>query len=130
MNEKKLTKNVQFEGWVEREKIPEYLADSAVGIGPLRSTRVTKNALPIKVLEYMASSLPIIAFENTLPEEILENDKNGYFVKDSKELSEKIILLLADDELRRRLGYASKSIVEKFDWKYIIKQVVDESKNS
>ena len=130
VNEKKLTKNVKFEGWVEREKIPEYLADSTVGIGPLRSTRVTQNALPIKVLEYMASSLPIIAIENTLQGEILENSKNGYFVKDSKELSEKIILLLTDDELRRRLGYASKSMVEKFDWKYIVKQIVDESKNS
>jgi len=130
VNEKKLIKNVRFEGWVEREKIPEYLADSAIGIGPLRSTKVTQNALPIKVLEYIASSLPIIAIENTLPKEILENGKNGYFVKDSKELSEKIILLLTDDVLRRKLGNASKSMVDKFDWKYIVKQIVDKSTNT
>jgi len=90
----KLEKNIKFLGWVDRTKIPEFLAESSIGIGPLRSTTVTKNALPIKILEYMAASLPIISFENTVQDEILKHGVNGFNVKNTNELSEKIILLL------------------------------------
>ena len=54
VKDKKLEKNIKFVGWVDRNEIPEYLSKSSIGIGPLRSTTVTKNALPIKILEYMA----------------------------------------------------------------------------
>ena len=48
-----LSKNIIFEGWINREEIPEFLANSSIGIGPLRITEVTKGALPIKILEYI-----------------------------------------------------------------------------
>ena len=83
--ENKLEENVDFKGWIDRNKIPEYLATSSIGIGPLRSTEVTKYALPIKVLEYMSAGLPIIAAKNTLPEDILEEGKNGFFINNSTE---------------------------------------------
>jgi glycosyltransferase involved in cell wall biosynthesis len=120
--------NVIFEGWIDREKIPHYLAESAIGIGPLRATEVTKNALPIKVLEYMASSLPIIAWKDTLPNDVLKNDYNGYFVTSIQELSEKIIFLLENEEKRKKLGMNSKEMVKKFDWNNIIVSILDEYK--
>jgi glycosyltransferase involved in cell wall biosynthesis len=121
-----IVQNVIFEGWVDREKIPHYLAESAIGIGPLRATDVTKNALPIKVLEYMASSLPIIAWEDTLPDDVLRNGHNGYFVSNIQELSEKIIFLLKNEEIRKKMGINSKEMVNKFDWKNIVELILDE----
>ena len=125
---KNLTKNVKFLGWVDRKQIPEYLAKSAIGIGPLLVTEVTKDALPIKVLEYMASYLPILAVNGTLSSDILKDGENGYFVKDANELSEKIIYLLQNQNVRSKMGQKSRDIVERYDWKIITQSIIDEYK--
>jgi len=89
-----LESSVEFKGWIKREEIPENIADASIGIGPLRLTDVTARALPIKVLEYMTVSLPIIAQKGTLPDDVLVNEKNGYFIDGIDDLAEKIISLL------------------------------------
>ena len=124
---KEISKNVIFKGWVDRNEIPKYLSQSSIGIVPLRNTEVTRHALPIKVLEYMASGLPILAIKDTLPEDVLKNDENGFFVTDSVELSKKIIKLLEDNELRRKMGEKSKKMVTKFDWKNVAELIIQES---
>jgi glycosyltransferase involved in cell wall biosynthesis len=126
VNNLKLTENVILKGWMDKKEIPKYLSESKIGIGPLRLTEVTKHALPIKVLEYMASSLPIIAIEETLPKDVLKNGENGFFIKDSKELSQKIIELLQNDELCSKMGEKSKEMVKKFDWENVAKSIIKE----
>ncbi|MGI0057395.1 MAG: glycosyltransferase family 4 protein, partial [Nitrosarchaeum sp.] len=123
---KNLSKNVEFKGWIPRIEIPEYLSESLIGVGPLRSTDVTKNALPIKILEYMASSLPIIVAEGTLQKEVLVDGHNGYFIKNSEDLAQKIIFLLKDDKLREMMGKRSKEMVEGFDWKKVVSLILNE----
>jgi len=126
-DKKDISKNVIFKGWVNRIEIPKYLSQSSIGIGPLRVTDVTKHALPIKILEYMATGLPILAIKDTLPEDVLKNDVNGYFVTNSDELSEKIIKLLSNNKLRVEMGEKSKEMVLKFDWKNIAEAIIKES---
>ena len=123
VDEKKIGKNVEFKGWIDRKEIPENLQDAVLGIGPLRLTEVTKGALPIKVLEYMASSLPIIAQKGTLPKEILQDEKNGFFIRNSDDLAEKIILLLNDEKMINSMGQKSFEMVEKFSWNYVVKNI-------
>ena len=128
VNKNNLSKNIIFKGWVQREKIPEFLATSSIGIGPLRITDVTKGALPIKVLEYMASSLPILAMKGTLPEDILKDEINGYVVKNPKELAQKIIHILKNEDIRNQMGKNSNEMVQKFDWKNIVESIINEYK--
>ena len=118
--------NITFLGWVEHEKIPKILKESIIGIGPLRSTDVTKNALPIKILEYMAASLAIIAKNETIPSDILIDGENGFFINDSTDLAEKIIKLLENEEILEKFGKNSRKIVEKFDWENIAKMIIND----
>ena len=122
----KLESNVKFYGWIDHDKIADILLESSIGIGPLRSTIVTQHALPIKVLEYLAAALPIIAVEGTLPSDVLIDGQNGFFIHNSSELAEKIIHLLDNREKITEFGNNSKKMVEKFDWKNICKQILDE----
>lgn len=128
VKDKKLEKSVEFTGWVNRNEIPKNISDAVIGIGPLRLTDVTKHALPIKVLEYMASSLAIISIEGTLPSDILKNGENGFFIKNSNELSQKIIELSQNNELCKKMGNNSKEMVIKFDWNNIINSIISEYK--
>lgn len=125
VKEKNLVSNIEFKGWIDRNDIPEYLSNASIGIGPLKRTAVTENALPIKVLEYMASSLPIIAKTGTLPDDVLIDNENGWFVENSSELSEKIIKLEQNSELVEKMGKNSLNMVQKFSWERIVKSIID-----
>lgn len=124
-----IEKNVEFRNWLERKEIINFLSEASIGIGPLRSTTVTKDALPIKVLEYMAASLPIIAQKNTLPHNVLIDGENGFFVSNEEELATKIIYLLEDESKSKKMGLKSREIVSNFDWKLIASKIVDEYEN-
>lgn len=124
-----LKDNVEFTGWVDRNDIPKNIADASIGIGPLRLTDVTAGALPIKVLEYMAVSLPIIAQKGTLPEDVLINEKNGYFIDGKDELAEKIITLLNDPKKIEEMGKNSLKMAQKFSWDNVVSQIIEISKN-
>jgi len=124
VKQKNLDSNVEFKGWIDRKDIPEHLSNASIGIGPLKRTTVTENALPIKVLEYMASSLPIIAKTGTLPEDVLKDNENGWFVENSSELYEKIIKLEQNPELVEKMGKNSLSMVQKFSWERIVKSII------
>lgn len=121
-----LNSKIKFYGWIDHDKISNILSKSSIAIGPLRTSEVTKNALPIKILEYMAASLPVIAIRGTLPSDVLDDGKNGFFVQNSSDLAEKIIYLLDNEEKINDFGKSSKRMVQKFDWKNISKLILDE----
>ena len=122
----KIEKNIEFKGWIKRDEVMNYLADASIAIGPLRSTTVTKNALPIKVLEYMASSLPILSQKDTLANDVLVDDENGYSVTDPEDLATKIIHILENNEKRIKMGTKSYEMSLKFDWDKIAKKILTE----
>ena len=125
VKQKNLESNIEFKGWIDRKSIPAHLSNASIGIGPLKRTTVTENALPIKVLEYMASSLPILAKTGTLPEDVLKDNENGWFVENSFELSEKIVKLEQNPELVEKMGKKSLNMVQKFSWERIVKSIID-----
>ena len=128
--EKNLENSVEFKGWIDRERIPQNISDASIGIGPLRLTDVTSRALPIKVLEYMAVSLPIIAQKGTLPDDVLVNEKNGYFVDGAEDLAEKISSLLNEPDKINQMGNQSRLMVQNFSWDHIIKNVLEAARKN
>ena len=122
----KIEKNIEFKGWIKRDEVMNYLADASIAIGPLRSTTVTKNALPIKVLEYMASSLPILSQKDTLANDVLVDDENGYSVTDPEDLATKIVHILENNEKRIKMGTKSYEMSLKFDWENVAKKILTE----
>ena len=122
----KIEKNIEFKGWIKRDEVMNYLADASIAIGPLRSTTVTKNALPIKVLEYRASSLTILSQKDTLANDVLVDDENGYSVTDPEDLATKIIHILENNEKRIKMGTKSYEMSLKFDWENVAKKILTE----
>lgn len=70
-------------------------------------------------IEAMSCEAPVIAIDEGGFRESVVNGKTGFLIKrNSKELKEKIDLLLSDDKLRIEMGESGrKLIVDKFTWK-------------
>ena len=126
VDENHLESTVKFMGWIPNEQIPSILSNASLGIGPLRSTDVTKGALPIKILEYMASSLPIIAIKDTLPSDVLYDGENGFLVENEKELEEKIVTIFSNENMRMNMGIKSRQIVAEFDWEILVNKIISQ----
>jgi glycosyltransferase involved in cell wall biosynthesis len=104
-------KKIRFPGW--RKDAAEWLAVADVFV--LTSLW---EGLPRALVEAMKSGLPCAAYAVDGISEMIRDGENGFIipVKDVESLSKRVIDLLRDPELRRKMGLqAAKSIAEEFD---------------
>ncbi len=89
----------------ERDDVPDLLADADVFLLASRS-----EGLPLSVIEAMAAGLPVVASDVGGLRELVREGETGALVRpgDPAALAEALRPLLADRELRRRLGTAGR----------------------
>ncbi|MHC4248656.1 MAG: glycosyltransferase family 4 protein [Planctomycetota bacterium] len=73
-----------------------------------------RESFGIPALEAMASGVPVVACGSGGTFELVRDGETGYLVPpgDERSLAERILALLADDRLRRRVGAAGRETVE------------------
>lgn len=71
---------VKFEGWTSRDGVAEVLADGRAGLVVLKPVGHEMVSLPIKLFEYMAAGLPVIASDFPVWSEIVETSKCGLVI--------------------------------------------------
>ena len=116
----KIQKKVRFLG--VRDDIPQLLA--ALDVAVLCSQPVVET-LPVSVLEYMASSKPVVATNvGSLPD-LVEDGINGYLVNpgDIDALADRIVKLLSDPTLARKMGIEGRKKVFNF---FSVKKMVQQ----
>jgi glycosyltransferase involved in cell wall biosynthesis len=106
---------------VPHHEVPQLIADSDICIAPLglNDRNVTQGACPIKVLEYMASSRPLIASNMPIVRELVREDVDAllFSPNDPHDLARQVIRLLDDFELSQRLSdSATERALTKFTW--------------
>jgi len=94
----------------ERSDIPDLV--SAIDIAVCCSDR---EGSPLSVMEYMAAGKPVVATNVGGLPEMVEDGVNGLLVekRDAKALADAILRLIADENLRERLGAAGKELQAK-----------------
>lgn len=76
---------------------------------------------PKVILEAASSGLPVLARKDYEPESVLHGE-TGFLGGSDVEVFENLKTLLANAELRRNMGRASRSLSERFDWDIITRQ--------
>jgi len=114
---------------VPHHEIPALIAESDICIAPLglNDRNVTQGACPIKVLEYMASSRPLIASNMPIVRELVREDVDAllFSPNDPDDLARQVLLLLNDGDLSQRLAdSATERVLSKFTWHEAQKRVV------
>jgi glycosyltransferase involved in cell wall biosynthesis len=101
-----LHNNIIFTGHIAREKVAAHIKAADVGLSYFPHNYELKMNSPIKLMEYMNLSLPVVCNNfNTEQKEIIAKSKGGYCV-DYKVSSfcEAIYTLLSDKKLRKKMG--------------------------
>lgn len=106
---------------VPHHEVPALIAESDICIAPLgwNDRNVTQGACPIKVLEYMASSRPLVASNMPIVRELVREDVDAllFSPNDADDLARQVLHLLNDFELSRRLSdSATERALSKFTW--------------
>jgi glycosyltransferase involved in cell wall biosynthesis len=109
---------VFFPGWIsEPTVLYEYLVTADICISPEPRNPLNDHSSFIKVLDYMAASKPIVAFD--LKEtKVTAGDSAVYATpNDERDFAEKICMLLDSREMREKLGRIGRSRIDNsFNW--------------
>jgi len=97
--------------WSEADEVP-FLQALDIGIMPLSDTPWARGKCGYKLIQYMACGLPVVASPVGVNAEIVEHGVNGFLARTEAEWRDAIGVLLADPELRARMGAEGRRKVE------------------
>ncbi|WP_299186418.1 glycosyltransferase family 4 protein [uncultured Aquimarina sp.] len=112
-------KNVEYVGYVDRKRIVSILSKSKVGLVTLHPTLNYIDSLPVKMFEYMAAGIPVIASNFKMWEQIISTENCGFCVDPLNifEIAEAIKRVLKNDAESMKMGErGKKAILEKYNW--------------
>jgi len=111
-----LSQYISFIGQVPHETVAEYMAASDLFILPSLS-----EGFPVTILEAMAAGLPIVTTGVRGMPEIVKEGENGFLVEpqNPKQIAEKALLLLEDDELRLKISGNNREKTKRYSWENV-----------
>jgi glycosyltransferase involved in cell wall biosynthesis len=98
--------------WSE-ESETDLLAECDLGIMPLPDTEFARGKCGLKLIQYMASGLPVVASPVGVNQEIVKHGHNGFLASSPAEWERSLCCLIANSELRVRMGRAARELVER-----------------
>lgn len=107
-----IEKYVEFTGWLSQEKVALYLKNSDIGVAPYLRLEPFYFE-PVKILDYMAAGLSIVASDQARVRELVTHGESGILVppEDVSALARALIELAENAALRQRLGLVARERV-------------------
>jgi glycosyltransferase involved in cell wall biosynthesis len=97
--------------WSEATEAAE-IASADIGISWLPDDDWSRGKCGLKVLQYMAAGLPVVANPVGVQADLVRHGESGFLASSPQEWVEAIARLTHDPELRRRMGAAGRRRVE------------------
>ena len=82
-----------------------------IGLVPLDDTPFERAKFPFKLLQYLALGIPVVSARVGLAASVIQNGQNGLLAGSDGEWREALAALIANIDLRRRLGEAGRETV-------------------
>jgi D-inositol-3-phosphate glycosyltransferase len=112
---------VTFLGAVEHERMPLFYCAADICVVPSYH-----ESFGLVALEALACSTPMVASRVGGLATFIQNGETGYLIDElsPEAFAQRLELLLADEELRRRMGDAARSSVMKYSWSKVADKVL------
>lgn len=110
---------VDFRGYVDRQSISDILEKSCVGMVTLHPTPSYLNSMPIKLFEYMAAGIPVVASNFPLWEVIINNTGCGLCVDPLKpqQIAEAVDYFIDNPIKAIEMGNKGRqAVLKKYNW--------------
>ena len=111
--------NVIFKGGVTPEDAMKHYSEANVCLALLQPTQRFKDAVPIKLFEYMLCARPVIISDFPDNRKIVESAKCGFLVDPTniEDISDKILWLLDNSEKSREMGEnGRRAALNRYNW--------------
>jgi glycosyltransferase involved in cell wall biosynthesis len=102
---------LEFRPWRLETELSE-LSQFGIGIAPLPDTPWERGKCGVKVLQYMACGIPVVASAVGVHNQIIQHGVNGFLARNDAEWEVRLHELTRDPHLRARLGAAARKTVE------------------
>ena len=117
---------LQLSGWLSYGQVPQALLQADVGLSLLQPEPRYVASLPVKLFEYMAAGLPVIASDFPAIRQVVARENCGALLTPSDPQS--AAKLLADwwrqPELPRRLGYNGRqAVLTRYNWESLAEKI-------
>ncbi|HOK38138.1 MAG TPA: glycosyltransferase [Bacteroidales bacterium] len=125
-------KNVNYFGFLDRNGINNILKQARIGMVILENTPSYIVSLPVKMFEYMAAGLPVMASDFELWKSIIETENCGICVnqKDVNEINQKLNQIIFNTELLKKMGKNGRNaVINKYNWSLEEKKLISFYKN-
>lgn len=110
-----------FLGWIDHDKLPEIYSAADLLILPSKF-----DTFSCVVLESLSCGLPVIAYNDKGPKDIIEDNTNGFLVSDAKEMADKIIHFFSDKVSQKSFKKAAIERSQKYNKSLILEQFLKE----
>jgi len=104
--------DTEFRPWRLETELSE-LSQIGIGIAPLLNTPWEQGKCGVKLLQYMACSIPVVASPVGVNSKIILHGVNGLLATHLEDWEPALQSLITDPKLRQRLGTAGRETVEK-----------------
>lgn len=125
----KQIENVFLFSFVPHRQVLKYIKSADILALPntAKEERSLKYTTPIKLFEYMASGVPILASDIPSFSHFLKNNENAVFCRpdDPNDIARKIDYLLKDKILMDKISSAALGNVEEFSWVKRTEKILD-----
>ena len=114
---------VEFRQWRLETELDE-LAQVGIGIAPLPDNPWERGKCGVKLLQYMACGIPVVASPVGVHNSIIRHGINGFLAATDEQWIESLGQLVHDDSLRKRLGAAGRElVVQHYDVRFAAERV-------
>ena len=108
--------------WSDPQAVASQIDDIDIGVYPLLENKTNPFKCGYKALEYMASSIPVIASPNQANMEIISSGIDGYFASTREEWHLRLQTLISNPALRQKMGENGRATVEK---RYRVEEIAE-----
>jgi glycosyltransferase involved in cell wall biosynthesis len=117
---------VDMPGRVSHAQVQDYLRSSDIAVAPYPELKPFYFS-PLKLFEYMAAGLPVVASDQGQISEVIESGRTGilYPPGDQKALAEAILYLVRNPARRREIGESARAdLTNRFTWGHTAEGII------
>jgi len=115
---------IEWKSWSLETEVSD-VANLDVGLAPMKDTPWNRGKCGLKIMQYWAAGVPVVASPVGIYREIVRDGENGLLANTRADWSEKILALMKDPDLRKKVVQGGrKTVEERFSLKVLAPRFV------